>query len=82
MKKGIGPNSIGAPKAVGKMYSPAKQVGRNLADVADKKREKANAAEAKGKTKKAERLNNKASKLDKKHVTKAFKAVYKELGIK
>ena len=79
MKKGIGPQNLGAPKplsplAGGKMLkSAAKQVGRNLADVADKKREKADKVEAKGKVKKAERLRNKASKLDEKFVNKAFK---------
>jgi|14BtaG_2_1085337.scaffolds.fasta_scaffold03378_3 hypothetical protein len=78
MKKGIGPQGLGASKSPAKMYgtkSPAKQVGRNLAEVADKKRVKADRAEAKGKPKKAERLRNKASKLDKKHVTKAFKNI-------
>ena len=60
----------------GVIESPAKQIiGRNLADAADKKRAKAEKAEAKGKTKRAERLRNKASKLDKKHVQKAFKNV-------
>jgi hypothetical protein len=78
MKKGIGPRGLGAPKSAAKMYgakSPAKQIGRNLAEVADKKRVKADKAEAQGKPKKAERLRNRASKLDKKHVTKAFKNI-------
>lgn len=64
------------PKGAKDPYNtPAKQVGRNLADVADKKREKADKVEAKGKAEKAERLRNKASKLDEKHVKKAFKNI-------
>ncbi len=47
MRKGVGPRELGVPKGVGKMYgakSPATQIGRNLAEVADKKRVKADKA--------------------------------------
>jgi len=77
MTKGIGPNGLGsaakmmkkAPMKVMDEKSAAKIMGRNLADAADKKRAKAEKAEAKGKLKKAERLRDKADKL----VTKKLK---------
>ena len=70
MSKGIGPNRLGSPTKMGHMgKSAAKIMGRNLADVADKKRAKAEKAEAKGNIKKAERLRGKANKL----VTKKLK---------
>ena len=70
MSKGIGPKRLGSPNKMGHMgKSVAKIMGRNLADAADKKRAKAEKAEAKGKLKKAERLRDKADKL----VTKKLK---------
>ena len=71
MTKGIGPNGLGSPNKMGRMgKSVAKIMGRNLADAADKKRAKAEKAEAKGKLEKGKRLRDKASKLDQKYVKK------------
>lgn len=83
MKKA--PMKVMDEKSMAKMghmdKSAAKIMGRNLADAADKKRAKAEKAEVKGKLKKAERLRGKASKLDKKYiskVTKVFKKAFDE----
>ena len=84
MTKGIGPNRLGSPNKMMKKApmkvmdekSAAKIMGRNLADAADKKRAKAEKAEAKGKLKKGKRLRDKASKLDKKHILKSLKPFF------
>lgn len=77
MTKGIGPNRLGSPTKMGHMgKSVAKIMGRNLADVADKKRAKAEKAEAKGKIEKGKLLRAKASKLDKKHILKSLKPFF------
>ena len=71
MRKGIGPQGLGASKSPAKMYgtkSPAKQT-KEYSDKGTKLRAKAEKANEKERDKKALKLNAKADKYDKKQVS-------------